>query len=99
MIISIFTHKFKDARNVTEVAILLFNLSKAEARAEAKKQILDESVLSYITNKVIITFKVTVKTATIFIYRTVMVCQTFYITSVTSHYRPVKQVLLGFLIL
>lgn len=42
MMISIFTHKFKNARNDTEVAILLFSLSKAETRAKAEEQILDE---------------------------------------------------------
>ena len=53
--VRIFTHKFKNAKNYTEVAILLFNLSKTEARTKAEEQILDEyqteSVLLYIPNK------------------------------------------------
>lgn len=42
MMVSIFTYKFKDARNDTKVTILLFSPSKAEARGEAKLQILNE---------------------------------------------------------
>lgn len=42
MTVSIFTHKFEDSRTDTKVAIMLFNLSKPEARAEAKLQILNE---------------------------------------------------------
>ena len=36
-------HKFEVAKNDTEVAILLFNLSKTEARTKAEEQILDEN--------------------------------------------------------
>lgn len=71
--VSVFTHKLKNARNDTEVTILLFSLLKAETRAKAKEQILDEyqteSVLAYHPNKAIITSKLTVKTGTIFISR------------------------------
>ena len=40
--VSIFSHKFKNAINDTEVAILLLNLLKTEIRAKANEQILDE---------------------------------------------------------
>lgn len=42
MMVSIFTHKCKNTRDDGEVAILLFNLSKAKTRAEAKEQTLDK---------------------------------------------------------
>lgn len=41
MTLSIFTHKFKNAKNDTKVAIPLLSLSKAETRAKAKEQVLD----------------------------------------------------------
>lgn len=50
-----------------------------------------ESVLVSIPNKAIITFKVTAKTAKIFISRTVIIHQTFHIISLTSHYRLIRQ--------
>lgn len=49
-----------------------------------------ESVLPYNPNKVKTTIKGRVKTVTIFIYRTVVVRQTFCITSLAFHDRPIK---------
>lgn len=49
-----------------------------------------EYVLPYISNKVKTTVKVRLKTLTIFIYRTTLVCQTFCIISLTFHCRPIK---------